>query len=349
MFPYAVLFTIASLFATLGRSKSANKLLAVLFASVLVIFVGTRDNVGCDFASYEGRFNSLLQGLTLGEIFNNGEAGFYLMSLGLRDMDFTHLSVLFVSGVLYLFCLWRFSNLLEKPLGFLALCFPVLIVQLGMSGIRQALALGFLLLAMTAFANKRRLMVVLWVLVASQFHTSAIIFLPLAYLPGRQVSLGRLVAALALLGPMVLFMAGGRAEVYSDRYVEQTYGENSSGGAWFRYTLILIPFLLFEWKAKLVEQTFPKLYPLLRVFALITFAMAAVGLVSTVALHRLVFYAMPISIMAFICVSQVLAHERKNPVMWFLPYVFYGAYMLSWFKLSRHADLCYVPYQSWLF
>jgi hypothetical protein len=349
MFPYAILFTISSLFATLGRSKAVNRLLAAIFASILVIFVGTRLDVGCDFASYERRFNFLDPGLTWGEMFNAGESGFYLMSLGLRDLGYSHLSVLFVSGVIYLFCLWRFSRLLEKPLGFLALSFPILIVQLGMSGIRQALALGLLLLAMSAFANKKRLMVLLWVLLASQFHTSAIIFLPLAYLPGREVSLGRLVAAMALLGPAVLFVVGERAEVYSERYVEQTYGENSSGGAWFRYTLILIPFLLFEWKQKLVEQAFPKLYPLLRVFALITFAMAAVGLVSSVALHRLVFYAMPISIMAFICVSQVLAVERKNPVMWFLPYAFYGVYFIGWFKLSRHADLCYTPYQSWLF
>ncbi|MFY2763022.1 EpsG family protein [Arenimonas sp. MALMAid1274] len=349
MYPYFILFTLSSLFAIFARAKSTHRALAVVFAVVLVIFVGTRYRVGCDYLGYSRRFSRLPEYESISEMFSAGETGFYLLSSMIRSAGMDYSILLLASGAIYVACLWRFSKVMDRPLGFLAVCFPVLIVQLGMSGIRQALALGFLMLAMACFVEKKRLGMAIWILVASQFHTSAIIFLPLVYLVGRQVSITRMIAALVLLGPAVAWLIGDRLDVYSERYVEQIYGENSSSGAWVRYSMILLPFLLFEWRRRQVQEAFPTIYPLMRVFSLITFAMVLAGVVSSVALHRLVYYAMPISILAFICVARVMASRNGSRVIVALPFLMYGVYFVAWTQMSRHARLCYDPYQTWLF
>src|SRR5690606_28407321 len=125
----------------------------------------------------------------------------------------------------------------------MVLSFPVLVVQLAMSGLRQALATALLMVAYAAFVKGRRLSVAVWILLASQFHTSSIIFLPMVLLVGKRVSAVKLMTAMVLLSPVVAWFLGMRLEVYSDRYVEQIYGESSSSGAWFRYVLVLIPFI----------------------------------------------------------------------------------------------------------
>ncbi|MAL03697.1 MAG: hypothetical protein CL625_05415 [Arenimonas sp.] len=349
MYPYILLFAIASLFAFGAKKASSHRALAILFALTLAVFVSTRYEVGCDFTGYENRFLQLQDYLSWGAVFEQGEAGFHLLSLLVLNLGLPYTGLLFLSGLIYIFCLARFSRLTERPLTFLALCFPVLVIQLGMSGIRQALALGFLLLAFAAFADKKRLAMAVWILVASQFHTSAIIFLPLVYLIGRAVSLPRLIVALVVLGPVVAWLIGDRLSIYSDRYVEQIYGENSSSGAWFRYALVLGPFVLFEWKRALIEAAYPKIYPLLRVFSLITFALVLVGALSSVALHRMVFYVMPISILVLICLSRVMAGRKTIGLVMASPFLIYGLYFASWLTLSRHATLCYNPYNSWLF
>ena len=112
-----------------------------------------------------------------------------------------------------------------------------------MSGLRQALATGFLMLALVEFVSGNRLKTALYILVGALFHQSVIIMLPLALVAGRQITLSRLLIALVVLGPLAFVILGERAEVYNNRYVAQVYGENSSSGALLRYGLAALPFL----------------------------------------------------------------------------------------------------------
>jgi hypothetical protein len=210
------------------------------------------------------------------------------------------------------------------------------------------MALGFLMLALVSFDQRERVLTAVWVLVAAQFHSSAVIFLPMAMLVGRRISTKRILAALAVMGPIVVFLLQERIGLYNDRYIEQIYGENSSSGAWFRYTLVLLPFaMLVPWYRQ-VAARFPQQIELMRLFMLITFVMAPIGLLSSVVLHRLVFYVMPISIITLLAVAETLAVGARERLLRFVPYVVYGAYIVVWFNFSGHASSCYLPYRSWL-
>jgi hypothetical protein len=348
MYLYFLIYAVAAGLAYMLRSRGDSRVVAYLFAAFLVFFAGSRVDVGCDWDSYVNRFLYGYPDVGWLAYFRQGEGAFTSLNVIVRNMGYEFSVVVFLCAVIYTFGLVRFSALAQRPLAFLALSFPILVLQLGMSGLRQAMAAAFLMLALRSFVEKRRLWMVAWIVVASQFHTSAIMFLPVVFLIGRKVSAKRMALSVLLIGPLVALLLENRLEVYNTRYIDEAYGEMSSSGAWYRYVLTLLPFLFFVAKRKLVETRYPKLFELLRLFAYIAFALAGVGAFSSVALHRLTFYVMPVSILAFLCVSESIFDRGSRRVGMAVPFMVYGLYLVSWFSLSGHAADCYVPYQSWL-
>jgi hypothetical protein len=348
MYPYLSIYLIATLLAFVVSSRQQAMLLAGIFSLLIALFAGTRIWVGCDYFGYLMRFQGIGRFPGWTELLTAGEAGFQGLSIFLKSNDFSYSALIFTCSGLYMICLLRFSRLVRWPLALLALCFPILVIQLGMSGMRQALATGFLLLSIASFVEGRRLWVAVWILVAWQFHTSAIIFLPLIMLVGKNISATRIVSALALLGPVVILLAQDRFEVYSERYIQQSYGENASSGAWLRYGVIVVCFTAFRWRYQAVKAQYPELFQILRLFMFIGIALLPMGLVSTVALHRMVFYVMPVAILAVLTAAATLRGSMRSAFMFGALFSF-GAYLFVWFSYSRHARICYVPYNSWLF
>lgn len=70
------------------------------------------------------------------------------------------------------------ARMLERwqpnSLGFLILLFPILIINLPMSGIRQADAIGLMRIAFATFSDRKLLHFAAWDLLASASHSSAI-------------------------------------------------------------------------------------------------------------------------------------------------------------------------------
>lgn len=349
MYPYLLIYSISSFVAFLARPRSANRLLAGIFLFALLIFVGGRGPVGCDYGAYLLRFNSLLHGgVEALATQQRGELGFLGLNLLIQHLGLPFDALIFVCGAISIFCLWRFSRLVQRPLTVVTLSFPVLIVQLSMSGLRQALAVAFMMLAFSSFVRKRAAWVAIWILVAAQFHTSALIFFPLVFLVGRHISLRKLVMAFALLSPFVLYLMQERIAVYSDRYVQEIYGEMSASGAWIRYILIIAPLAYAYFKLDRIKAYYPNLQELFRIFFYVAVFMAFLGAVSSVVLHRMIYYVMPVSILALVCISDHAFSPRHRALSAALPYLFYGAYIFGWFGMSRHAAECFAPYTSWI-
>lgn len=349
MFVYLLFYTFLAGAAFLVRSPRRSWHLAIVTGVFLAFFMGGRDEVGCDFAAYAARFEWMypadvgwLEGLRM------GEGGFHLVNILARDLDWGFRGVVMICALIYAWCLVRFARLAPRPMALIAIAFPILVVQLGMSGMRQAMATAFLMLAYAAFTQRRQWVTALWVGIAFLFHESAIAMLPIAFLARRQFSAKYLVGGIFLLAPVAGWLLGDRLEVYNDRYVDQIYGESSSNGAWIRYAVAVLPFIVLWWKRRLVQAAFPALYPLLWLFMLIAFALVVAGGVSSVALHRLTFYILPVSLLALLCVVECAFSRGSKRLAWALPFLIYGGYIASWFLLSRHGNSCYIPYQSWL-
>lgn len=347
-----VYITLFAFLAFLGASTTARKASGLLIATIavgLVLFMGTRYETGCDFHGYHVRFYRLYDNVSFAEIVGREEPAFHLMNWLVHSLDFGYVWVNLVASAIYIFCISRFIKLSHRPILLLALFFPILVVQLGMSGLRQALATGFLMLALVEFVSGNRLKTGIYILVGALFHQSLVVLLPLAMIAGHRVSLKRMMIALAILGPVAVWFLGDRAEVYSNRYIAQIYGENSASGALFRYALAVLPFLIFVAYRDIVQRLYPSTYDLIRLFALIAFVVLPLALYSTVALHRITFYLLPVSALTLIAVASVIFPKKDKQLATAFPIAVYGSYIVVWFSFSRHAKLCYLPYDTHLF
>lgn len=349
----AVYLSIYGFFITLGmtlRQRESGP--ALLFTWIFLCwFMGMRYYVGCDFGAYLIRYKYLLNSFSgsIWHVFLEEEAGYQVITLGLKLSGAPYMMVILTFSIIIASCFVYFAARFKHSMMIIALMFPVLILQLGMSGIRQATAVGFLMLAGLAFRDKKRLQTAGWIIVGSLFHSSVILFLPMAIYAGRKINLLRLVIGLLLMSPVVLVLLGERADVYADRYINDTFGEIESGGAYIRYILNFIPALFFVLYHRKVEQAYPASYPLLLLFTILTFAILPIGLLNTVALHRLNYYVMPFQVVNFVFLSHVIFARKDAVIARLLPAVVYGFYSVSWFMTSRHADVCYTPYQNYLF
>ena len=325
------------------RSRSVGSFYFWLF--FLLVFAGTREWTGCDFSGYLNRFEVYASKSIIDVLFEP-EQLFSLLVLLLHEagLDFMWLNV--IASFVTLAGFFAFARRTENPTHFLALSFPILIVQLMMSGIRQAMALGVLLLALNAFRDGRRIYTLALVILASQFHSSAIVFAPLALIAGKDPSIKTLIAAAVIVAPVAVYLSAGRFETYQSRYVGT---DVEAFGAVFRVALIAITAVFFELYRERYAQLYPHDFPLMRVFSILSFAVIATFAVSTLAAHRLGYYIFPVHILMLLRLPAVLQSDRYDPLLPLLPFIAYGGYVTVWFSLSRHARICYIPYDSYLF
>ena len=333
-----LMLAIASL--TNGARKN-RQYLFIIFA-FLSWFMGLRYFVGCDYYGYGIRFREA-EYSNLVAALQGQEFGFELLTfVGAKYLGDYNLFLLLASSIVA-FLYLRFAGKYRDAALVLALFFPVLIVQLGMSGLRQAIAVGFVALAYNAFVDVRRVRCAVLVLIAGLFHTSAFIFLPLSLIAGKNFSLFRIGVSIALLSVPAAFLLGSRLDVYQDRYIEQIYGAQESGGAWVRYVLTLLPVPAFLSNLKFFQRTYEKQYNLFIIGAFMILAAALLGFVSSVALHRILFYLMPLSILLAVGTLDLFQNRLRGRIFWV---GIYFVYMVAWFLTSRHADICYTPYQN---
>lgn len=346
---YVAIYSFLVLLGAYVRQENARVWIVIIFI-FLLWFMGYRYYVGCDFTGYLYRFEISPLYTSWYEMVSSPEPGFTLLITSVRALDLDYVWLNITASFIILFGFSRFLRAFDFPIMILAILFPIIIIQLSMSGIRQAIAVSMLMASSAAFMRGKKIPTALWILVGSTFHISVIIFLPIALLAGRKISSLRLAASVFLLAPAALALAGDRFDTYQDRYIDQIYGEVSSGGALIRYGMVLLPSLLFLKYRNKLKLFFPNQYEILKLFTLISFAMAPLAVISSLVLHRMNYYVMPFSIVMLVYFSVILGRTSRDQRMAIrlLPAVFYGGYMIFWLMLSRHADWCYLPYRNYL-
>jgi len=202
---------------------------------------------------------------------------------------------------------------------------------------------------MLSFFDEKKFKVIAYILIGSIFHQSLVLFLPLALATGKTFSAARVVAAFALISPISLLISAERIDVYNDRYVDQIYGSMESSGALFRLGLLVLSAIAFEIYKHKVKALFPKEYSLMRLFSLISFCLIPVALLSTVVVHRLGYYVLPMQLFTLAILPFVIFPSLKQITLGqVFPLGVYAAYIIVWFTFSRHASICYVPYETYL-
>jgi hypothetical protein len=316
----------------------------VLFG--LFAFSAFRYQVGCDWYGYYFQYVQS----------NNFDLSIYLESrdpiwwailgwINTNGLPYPIVNVL--TSAIFFVGIHIFALKQPDPLAFIVLLFPILIINMPMSGIRQGAAIGLICIAFTAFLDRRPLRFAIWVILAAGFHSSALVFL--LFLPLATGSYTRkrlfLAAFLALPGAYLLGSSDA-AELAASRYVGT--GIDAAGAA-FRLGILALSavyfylFLRNKWKL-----TWPGDYSLASIGSISMGLIFLLLLISSVIGDRLGYYLIPIQAMIFARLP-FLPFGRNTSLHSAMPYFGLLLVFTVWSLFSRHFAECYIPYQTWIF
>lgn len=312
----------------------------------LFIFAAFRFQVGCDWSGYYYQY--LAADYVASDLIADlNEPIWWLIFQWVKKSGFAYPVINIVSGAIFFFGIHVLARRQPDPLAFLVFLFPILIINMPMSGIRQGAAIGIICLAFAAFTDRQTIRFVCLVLLAGGFHTSALVFLVLAPLATGQYSKERLLMTAILAIPSLIFMASGiGAGIAVSRYIGQ---DIDAFGAVFRVGAIFLSGIYFyalirkKWNIK-----FPQDYNLV--------SLGAIGMVCTMLLlplssviaDRFAYYLIPIQAMIFARLP-FLPFRSSKWVHVALPYIGLMIMFVGWTQASSLFEQCYLPYHNWIF
>lgn len=312
----------------------------------LFLFSAFRFAVGCDWFGYLNQFE-LYGTVPLSEVMATREPAWTAIIAIQTGLGLPYPWLNVITSALFFYGVHRIAQRQPDRLGFLVLLFPVLIINMPMSGIRQGAAIGLMCLAFLAFVDRRLIRFVVLVVLAAGIHSSAAAFLLLAPMVSGGLTRGRMAlsALLAIPGGLAL-LSSDAGVMATTRYVDT--GIDAAGAA-YRVALLVLTalwFLLFlrrGWAA-----TYPGEYKLVTIGALMMLFLALLLPVSSVIADRLGYYLIPIQAV-ILARLPFLPLRSGRALAVAAPYLGLLLVLATWALLSSHFQQCYLPYRSWIF
>lgn len=357
---YNIIFFVAISSVLLTLVASRNTLRSFLYYSTLLgLFVVTafRFEVGCDWNQYQYLFN-LYSTRSWSEIALDLDPGFYsvIKAIHLAGLPFSWVNI-FCAGVFFA-GLHAIARRQPSPISLLVLAFPILIINIPMSALRQACAIGIMCFAYLAFVDKKSYRFLLMTSLAFLFHSSAIVFALLWPLTFQKTSKKSFIATAVLAIPAAIFILSFKgADVGINRHVLNLDAAKAFGAP-YRLALLTLAgavFLRFfknKWEARyptdfeavnlcsILMVSIPAIYLLALGAAQIT----GTNYFTSVVGDRFGYYLTPVQLVIISRLSQFYQH-KISPLLRLLPYLLFALVLYTWTEFSLMHDRCYSPYQ----
>jgi hypothetical protein len=339
------LFLFALSYGTLGLKKLRRQLYFPVMLG-LFVFSAFRFQVGCDWSGYYFQYvaadyvaNDLIAGLS--------EPIWWIIVRWVKEQEFIYPTINVISSAIFFFGVHVLARKQPDPLAFLVLLFPILIINMPMSGIRQGAAIGLICMAFAAFIDRRPIRFAMLVLIAGGFHTSALVFMILVPLATGQYSRTRLLLAAVFALPGVVFLAGGlTVGLAVTRYIGDgidAFGAIFRVGAIFLTAIYFSYFVSTKWAIKYdIDYNLVKIGSMGMALSLLLLP------ISSVIADRFAYYLIPIQAIIFARLPFIPFRSQK----WIhvaLPYLGLLTMLVGWTQTSSLFEQCYLPYQSWIF
>ncbi len=343
MFVYWMLFLVPAL-ASLSPARLDRRsqvIMLTLAGIALAILIGLRDDVGRDWNNYIRVANRVIYGPFQDTLFQV-EPAFGVVAWFSERLGAGIYGANFVCATILVLGLLAFCRAQPSPWLTLALAIPVLGIGIGMSGVRQATAIGLLMFAMNAFMENKLRSYVIWVLLAVPFHQTVAAFLPLAWFMRGRITVGPVVVAGGLFALLSVFVLSDSVTYYTESYLQDSPEAN---GALPRVALNVAAALIFyyfrkEWAVRYRDA------PLYSVLALTAIPMAAAVFAAPVASDRMSMYLIPFQIGVFSRLPQLLRTQISRQGATAAVLVLYAMALGIWLAYSPAANSDYIPYRN---
>jgi hypothetical protein len=309
---------------------------------VLTLLIGYRFEVGGDWFNYLRH----VQAAQYGDIYSaatQDDPTYRLLNLLAIRQGWGIVGVNVVCAGLFSAGLVLFCRGLPRPWLALAVAMPYMVTVVAMGYSRQAVALGLGLLGLVALTRKANVWFVFWVIFAATFHKSAIILLPIAALAAthNKYWTALWVGVVTLLSYGV-FLQDSVDELYVN-YIEAQY---HSEGAFIRGAMNLVPACIYLVLGRRFNMQ-PGEAKLWRWISIISIALfiSAVASVATTAVDRVALYMLPLQLVVFAYLPDVLGiRGGRNTDYTGLVLLYYGAVLFVWLNYAGNA-YAWLPYR----
>ena len=281
MYPYILFFLISCLFGYLWEQadKPFKITLESILYFVLFIFIGLKYNVGTDSVNYLRIYNDIAN--TSGINLKYPEMSYYLINNFSAYLNGGMLLVYMFCGAFFSLFTWLAAREFKiNPCYFFAITMPFHLVMLGISGIRQGVAESIVIYALALLWNEKNIKFIVWIVLATTFHSSALFFASFALLKNRK---RWLVSAMAIMLPVLLLVA-------EDSYGHYMEYDLFSQGVVLRVGFLLVPLLAFIYYRKTISQQSLTASRLFYISILVVPLLAGLALVSTTLVDRIAYY-----------------------------------------------------------
>lgn len=183
----------------INGSVSASGILLVFFSTVIfAITLGLRYNVGGDYKSYVDYYHETTSDIAYADV--PFEIGFYYLILVLKALGLPYWSLFLVMCAIQMIFLGAWLTRQSDAAPWLIFFyFTTLLGFESLNIIRQATSLMIVLFALSCLSRGALWRFCAWILLASTFHVSALMFLPLAFFLGREWRNNRIILFVLLV------------------------------------------------------------------------------------------------------------------------------------------------------
>lgn len=344
MFIYWVMYFIP-LIGTLFPVSLQRRLRRIVWFVVSVIFVtiiGLRHEVGGDWDTYL-YYYELAANLPILYTITLNDPGYMAINWLAAQLGG---GIYMVNTICAIIVVWGvFSIAKQQPLPWLALSIavPYLLVVVSMGYTRQSVAIGFVLLSLSALIDRRYIKFYILVFLATLFHKTAIVFFVLPSLLAERnrvfaISSGLIFIVIAYY----LFVAHDFQSKWEAYVTQQMYSE----GGMIRLVMNSIPALLaIIFPNRLFAGYFPRLWITLSFFSI--FLLLAQQFASTFA-DRFGLYVLPLQMVIFSRAHRLVKDNIMRAFIVFFILCFYMIVLWVWLNYAKHAPF-WIPYKMYPF
>ena len=347
MLPYFLLITPIAFMAAYSPIPGRTRILWLLAFLAILIFVGLRHHVGMDWGNYLAMIRRVNAG-GFGEAITVVEPAYAALLWLSGRLGVGIYGAHLVGTFIFLGGLFRYAKMTPAPWIAILVAMPFLVIVVGMSASRQAVAIGVLLYLTAEWsgcsASKRLLLVML----ASSFHMSAVGFLAFVYLDLRIAVWMKWIGSLVMLvAIMNILQFSGHAAYYGELYGTGQSELTQSSGALMHVMLNAGPALVSFFIGRRARNI---LIPdiLHKQMAIIAIALIPLSFLMSAASGRLTLYFFPVSIWFFASLPLLFEEANLRAIVKFASAIFFIGLLTLWLTAGNAAS-AHANYRNALF
>lgn len=345
MFVYWGIFLILATGAILNQDTGVirRRFLFVAFAGVpTALMIGLRWKIGPDWGSYADIYHYIALN-SLWNAISHEDPGFYALNWFFQQFRAPFWYINLACGVIFTAGLTSFCARQPNPWLAFLVAFPYLVIVVGMSGIRQSAAIGFLFFGLNQYERGHLVRAVLLMLLGAMFHASAMLMAPLCALSYSRNRL-QLVAVFAVLLFVMWLLFVKSFGVYAVRYSSEKI---QSTGIWYRLAMNALPSIIYlnSMRRFVLDEHSRLLWRNLSIASLALVPLALI-LPSNTAVDRFVLYLFPLQSFVLGRVQSAFGERRQTSGQLMLLVIAYAAVVQIVFLQFGTYSSFYVPYRS---